>query len=177
MFPSSVERVPYSTARNVNEKIRRKTVNSIVRYAALGPEAIERRLVQLDREWDIERALEANFGSVMAITTLLGFVHDPAWFIVGGVAGAFMLFHALVGWCPPLPILRRLGFRTPAEIATERYALKALRGDFRDVPSLEQAAMEPALIRDVLLSVRRGGDRAMWEILSDTVRGRYARKG
>lgn len=175
MFPSTVERVPYSTARNVNEAIRRKTVNNIIRYAALGPEAIERRLVQLDREWDIERTLEANFGAVVAITALLGFMHASGWFIVSGAAGAFLLVHALMGWCPPLPIYRRLGVRTTAEIATERYALKALRGDFRDVASLEQAALEPTLIRNVLQSVRRGGDRPNWEILSDTVRGRRAR--
>ena len=31
---------------------------------------------------------------------------------------------------PPVPILRRLGVRTAREIDIERYALKALRGDF-----------------------------------------------
>jgi len=33
-----------------------------------------------------------------------------------------------------LPVLRALGFRTPGEIERERYALKALRGDFDDLP-------------------------------------------
>ena len=41
-----------------------------------------------------------------------------------------MLQHALQGWCPPLPLFRRLGFRTQEEIARERYALKGMRGDF-----------------------------------------------
>jgi hypothetical protein len=54
---------------------------------------------------------------------------------------ALLLQHALQGWCPPIPLLRRLGFRTEAEINRERYALKALRGDFRQV---EPAANEQA---------------------------------
>jgi hypothetical protein len=44
---------------------------------------------------------------------------------------AFLLQHALQGWCPPVPVFRRLGVRTTAEIDRERYALKALRGDFK----------------------------------------------
>jgi hypothetical protein len=32
-----------------------------------------------------------------------------------------------------LPLFRRLGIRTVEEIDHERYALKAIRGDFRDV--------------------------------------------
>jgi hypothetical protein len=44
----------------------------------------------------------------------------------------FLLQHAVQGWCPPLPLLRRLGVRTADEINEERYALKALRGDFVD---------------------------------------------
>jgi hypothetical protein len=42
----------------------------------------------------------------------------------------FFLQHALQGWCPPLPIFRKLGYRTKDEIAKEKYALKLLRGDF-----------------------------------------------
>lgn len=38
--------------------------------------------------------------------------------------------HAVQGCCPPVPLLRRLGLRTREEIERERYALKALMGDF-----------------------------------------------
>lgn len=55
------------------------------------------------------------------------------------VVAGFLLQHALQGWCPPLPVFRRLGFRTQAEIERERYALKALRGDFDKVTE----AMQP----------------------------------
>jgi hypothetical protein len=50
-----VERVPAHTRRELNERIRRQTEENVARIAAAGPEAIERRLEELDREWDIER--------------------------------------------------------------------------------------------------------------------------
>ena len=59
MIPSTVERVPQHTAEHVNQEIRRRTEENVARYAAAGPEAIDRRLAELDREWDIERTLEA----------------------------------------------------------------------------------------------------------------------
>jgi hypothetical protein len=43
-----------------------------------------------------------------------------------GVVLSFLLQHALQGWCPPLPILRRMGVRTRGEIDQEKYELKAL---------------------------------------------------
>ena len=49
------------------------------------------------------------------------------------VVGGFLLQHAVQGWCPPLPIFRRGGVRTQAEIEQERYALKAIRGDFEQM--------------------------------------------
>jgi hypothetical protein len=53
--------------------------------------------------------------------------------------------HAFSGRYPVLPVLRRMGLRTSREIARERYALKALRGDFRDMGSgrsLEATSIE-----------------------------------
>jgi hypothetical protein len=50
------------------------------------------------------------------------------------VVQGFLLQHAVQGWCPPVALLRRRGVRTSMEIAEERNALKALRGDYRDIP-------------------------------------------
>ena len=60
--------------------------------------------------------------------------HDRRWAYLPLVVTGFLLQHATQGWCPPVPILRALGFRTQGEIERERYALKALRGDFDDLP-------------------------------------------
>ena len=45
----------------------------------------------------------------------------------------FLFQHAVQGWCPPVPLFRRMGVRTRPEIDREKFALKALRGDFKDV--------------------------------------------
>ncbi len=56
------------------------------------------------------------------------------------VARGFLFRHAVQGRRSPLPILRRLGFRTAREIETHRTALKVLRGDVEGNASDEPAA-------------------------------------
>jgi hypothetical protein len=135
MIPSTVERVPQHTAEHVNEEIRRQTEENVARYASAAPAAIDRRLAELDREWDIERTLEANAATAVLVGLTLGATVDRKFFLFPAVVAGFLLQHAVQGWCPPVPIFRRLGFRTQTEIEEERYALKALRGDFRSVPT------------------------------------------
>jgi hypothetical protein len=133
MMPSTVERVPLQTDEQVNEQIRKEADERIARVAAQGPAAIERRLFELDHEWDIERTLEANAATASLIGLTLGATVDRKWFLFPAVVAGFLLQHAVQGWCPPVPVFRRLGFRTQPEIEYERYALKAIRGDFRNV--------------------------------------------
>jgi Protein of unknown function (DUF2892) len=127
---SSAERVAGHTSDEINDRIRWETDRRVAVLARSGPQAIEARLAELDREWDIERCLETGAASLMLVGTLLGVGVDRKWFLLPGAVGAFLLQHALQGWCPPLPVLRRLGVRTADEINQERFALKALRGDF-----------------------------------------------
>ena len=130
MLPTTVDRVPAHTAEEINEQIRRATAANIAQYERAGIAAINRRLKELDEEWDIERTLEANAATASLIGLTLGATVDRRWFLIPAVVGGFLLQHALQGWCPPLPIFRRLGIRTASEIDYERFALKALRGDF-----------------------------------------------
>ena len=134
MIPSTVERVPQHTAEHVNAAIRQRTEQRVARCAAKGREAINRRLEELDHEWDIERTLEANAASLAATGALLAFTTDRRFAAAPLIVCTFLLQHALQGWCPPVPVFRRLGFRTQTEIDHERYALKSLRGDFRNLP-------------------------------------------
>lgn len=133
MLPSTVERVPRHTPEGSNEAIRRQTEANVARFAASGLASINRRLAELDREWDIERTLEANAASVSLVGLALGLAMDRRFLALPVAVAGFLLQHALQGWCPPVPLFRHLGVRTAAEIDQERYALKALRGDFRDV--------------------------------------------
>lgn len=126
MLNSSVERVPRSTAPEINERIRRRALASLARYRNAPREAVEARLAELKQEWDIERAIEANAASIALIGVILGAFVSPWFLILPAAVCAFLLQHALQGWCPPVPILRRLGFRTQPEIEAERLALRRM---------------------------------------------------
>jgi hypothetical protein len=130
MLPASTKRVPTHTAEDINQKFQRQTEANITYFATIAPEAIDKRLEELDREWDIERALEANASSLALFGLAMGVSVSRKWFAFPAIITGFLLQHALQGWCPPLPLLRRLGFRTRSEIEHERYALKFLRKDF-----------------------------------------------
>jgi len=131
MLASTVNRVPEHTASRVNQAIAAETLQSVEQIARQGAGAIERRLYELNHEWDIERTLESNAASVALAGVALGAFVDRRWLLLPAAVGGFLLQHALQGWCPPLTWFRRLGFRTQSEIDYERYALKALRGDFK----------------------------------------------
>ncbi len=129
MIANTVERVPTHTRQSVNRQIQDEVAASVRWYAA-HPEGIDRRLRELDQEWDTERMLEANAATLAFAGVALGATVDKRRLALPALVTAFLFQHAVQGWCPPLPILRRLGFRTAREIDEERYALKALRGDF-----------------------------------------------
>lgn len=149
MFPSTVHRVPANTCSAVNASIRATTRANVARFQGASPEAIQRRLDELDREWDIERRLETNAASIVIAGVALGVFVDRRWLALPAVVGGFLLQHAVQGWCPPLPIMRRFGVRTASEIDHERYALKALRGDFQEIQPAN-AGIAPVASADAL---------------------------
>ena len=132
MLPNTVARVPLNTSEEINQRIERET-NRRVHFFAANPVGIDRRLRELDEEWDIERVLQANAASVALAGTVLAATVHKRWLMLPVLVGGFLLQHATQGWCPPVHVLRRLGYRTAREIETERIALKALRGDFGKV--------------------------------------------
>lgn len=129
MLPSTSERVPRHSGADATRRIQQEAADR-VRWLASHPEQIEQRLRELDQEWDIERTLEANAATIALGGTLLGIFVDRRFLAVPVAVTGFLLQHALQGWCPPLPLFRARGVRTMREIDEERFALKALRGDF-----------------------------------------------
>ena len=128
-IPSTRRRVRSRTADGINRRIDDQIARN-VRYYSVHTDEIGRRLVELDEEWDIERMIECNASALALTGTVLGMTHDRRFLMLPAAVAGFLLQHAIQGWCPPIPILRRFGFRTADEINRERYALKALRGDF-----------------------------------------------
>jgi hypothetical protein len=139
MVTTSAQRVSRHTSEDVTQDIRDETLVRL-EYYAHHPDQIDRRLRELDREWDVERALETGSASLSLFGLILGILGRRRWFLLPLVVQGFFLQHALQGWCPPLPLFRRLGFRTAQEIESERCALRGLRGDFASLPEGPQRA-------------------------------------
>jgi hypothetical protein len=105
---------------------------------------ISKRIEELEREWDIERLLETNASALILTGAILGLTVSKKWLLLSGGVAGFLLQHAIEGWCPPIPILRKLGVRTRGEIDQEKFALKALRGDFNDLPERKEVTDFPS---------------------------------
>ncbi len=144
-LPTTTSRVTRNTARKVNQQIRKQIVHNVERYCGADQETIARRLEELDREWDIERALMTGAPSLVLLSLALGTYADRRWYSLAGIVAGFLLLHAVQGWCPPLPLLRRLGFRTETEIEEERDALRLLRGDFHSTNDPREALAQARL--------------------------------
>jgi hypothetical protein len=153
MFPATNERVSLNTDEQINQQIRRQIECNVMHYSHAGPAEIDRRLAQLDAEWDIERYLETMAPTITLLGLALGITKSRKWLILPVIVQSFFLQHALQGWCPPLPLLRRLGVRTIDEIQQERYALKTLRGDFHDVSPVSAESTD-GRVTDALAAVR-----------------------
>ncbi|MCM2322983.1 MAG: hypothetical protein NDJ90_06940 [Oligoflexia bacterium] len=100
-----------------------RATSRISTLTAQGHDAIVKRLHDLESEWDIDRALMANFAIVGSATLSAGLLKNRRWLALLGVQLAFLLNHAVRGWCPPASVFRRLGFRTQQEIQAERHLL------------------------------------------------------
>ena len=134
------DRVRANTSDEINRQIDRQIADSIAYYSGKSKAAISSRIAELEREWDMERLLETNASALAFAGLLLGLTRNKKWLLVPSVVLPFLFQHAVQGWCPPVPIFRRFGVRTREEIDREKYALKALRGDFEHVDSSPQSA-------------------------------------
>jgi hypothetical protein len=133
------DRVRRHTAAEVLRRIDDLTVASLSRCAE-APAAIDDRLAELDREWDTDRALETEAATMGLVGLALGAFVRKQLLVLPAVVASAVLLQATTGRYPLMPLFRRLGLRTAREIARERYALKALRGDFAGMGTTEAAA-------------------------------------
>jgi hypothetical protein len=140
MIADSANRVASHTSDQVNQRVHSDTQRRL-RYFAEHTDQIDARLRELDQEWDVERVLETGSSTLTLTGLALGLGVNRKWLLLSLAVQGFFLQHALQGWCPPLPVFRQMGFRTQNEIEQERYALKALRGDFANASAAPDAAM------------------------------------
>ncbi len=120
------DRVRKHTLSRINQELDREREERIQCYASQPRHVIEHRLEELNHEWDIERWLEMNASALALLGVSLGVTVNKKWFLLPAVVLPFLFQHAVQGWCPPIPVMRRLGIRTQQEIDAEKYALRSL---------------------------------------------------
>ena len=144
----NTDRVRARTAEAINARIddlaRQRVADST------GQDVTE-RIRQLDTDWDFERVVEAEAAATGLLGLALGVTIHRSFLLIPGFVAAMMLLHAIDGWYPLLPLLRRLGLRTQDEIDRERFVLKALRGDFAGIRSAQADGRAEAAWNAVLL--------------------------
>jgi hypothetical protein len=133
------DRVRANTEPETLKRIDSTIDQKVLFYSTQPKEAISQRILQLEREWDIERVLETNASALALTGLMLGLVKSRKYLLVSATVLSFLLLHGIQGWCPPVPLLRKAGVRTRSEIDREKFALKVLRGDFQDVAKDPQA--------------------------------------
>ena len=126
MLPATTNRVERNTSPAINRRIERQIERSVAFHAA-HPDAIPQRLDELDREWDMERTLEANAATFGLAGVLLGAFVNKRFLALPIAVTGFLLQHALQGWCPPLPVVRRRGERRTAPRRRLRPVVPELR--------------------------------------------------
>jgi hypothetical protein len=124
------DRVRQVTDLRAQERLDAELVARVAVLAVAPRPALTARITELEREWDVERVLEANAGLVGGASVVLAVTGGRRWLLLTAAVTAFLFQHAVQGWCPPLEVIRRMGFRTRREIDLELHAVKALRGDY-----------------------------------------------
>ena len=130
MTTQTHDRIRENTAPEINQRLDNAAKRRVEEYTNLSARELTRRIEELDREWDIERVLELNASALAFSGLCLSVTRNRKWLLLPGLVLPFLFQHAVQGWCPPLPLLRRLGVRSRKEIDREKYTLKAFRGDF-----------------------------------------------
>jgi len=120
------DRVRANTEPDVQQTIDARTEAMIQYYRTQPRRVVLQRIAELEREWDIERVLETNAAALALTGVVLGILSGRKWLLLSGTVLGFLLQHAVQGWCPPIPALRRLGVRTQGEIDREKFALKSM---------------------------------------------------
>ena len=64
MIPATTTRVRDNTDEAINQRIHQQIERNILYFGGKGFREIDRRLEELDREWDVERLLETNASSL-----------------------------------------------------------------------------------------------------------------
>ncbi|HML35917.1 MAG TPA: DUF2892 domain-containing protein [Bacillota bacterium] len=141
ILPATTQRVAAYTDPDINDKIRTYTKDSLASMQDADEEELSRRIQTLNAEWDTERFMEAEAAVCIMGCSLLGISRNKFWSFLTLISGIALLQYALLGWCPAMPVKRKLGLRTAEEINQEKIVLKMLRKDFDHIKTKDAGAL------------------------------------
>lgn len=136
ILPPTTKKVAINTHPNSNTNIRNNTLRRINVYKNSSDKILSDNIEKLNNEWDVERVLGAHAACMILGSTIMGLkTNKKYWFLLTGTVGLFLAQHALQGWCPTVPLARKMGIRTAEEINNEKIVYKLLREDFNNTPA------------------------------------------
>ena len=131
----STDSVRTHTPDQMNRKIDARVEQCVQHMAEqMDRPTISRYLEKLEREWDLNRVVTVAASAVTVLGLALAAKDGKGWRVVSGVAAGLLLQHGLLGFGPLAELVRLMGVRTRREMDLEKFALKALRGDFERIP-------------------------------------------
>lgn len=119
----------------------------LARIAANGPTAIDQRLEELENEWTAGRAVKATTGVLLVAGLALAALVNPWWLILPAVAGAALIHYLFYRRSWLAQLFTGMGLRSGTEIENERIALRVLRGDFQQLPTVFEVEDRDAVCR------------------------------
>lgn len=119
----------------------------LAKIASNGPTAIDQRLDELESEWTAGRAVKATTGVCLIAGVALAALVNPWWLILPMVAGAALIHYMFYRRSWLAQIFTQMGLRSGTEIENERIALRVLRGDFQQLPTVFEVEDRDAICR------------------------------
>jgi hypothetical protein len=116
--------------------------------ADAGRPAITERLEEIEREWSAGRMTKATIGvGIVAGLALTALTMNSWWLILPTLGGLLLLQYLFTRSSWLGATFREMGYRSGAEIDQEKFALKALRGDFRHLPTIHEIENQDDIMR------------------------------
>jgi hypothetical protein len=115
--------------------------------AIAGPTAIDARIDDLYGEWSSGRLTKATAGGGVLVGLILAATVSRWFALLAGASGLLLAGYAFGRQSWLATLYQRLGVRSGIEIHEEILALKALRGDFRRLPTIHDIEDVDAISR------------------------------
>lgn len=130
----------HETSENENPESR--TWENIRFYGSLGQPGLSERIKSLDAEWDAEKFIGVALSGAGIFGLTMGVFGSRLWRLLAWTSLPLLFLYGQGKWKPSDNLIRALGLRPRREIHREKYALKAMRGDFRDVEAASGEEVE-----------------------------------